>query len=553
MPSKVNIQPDVSFMSILPYVEYKAWAALAEFVDNALQSFLDNREELRRHHSNPKRPLTVTIKYDGDSITIRDDAAGIAEIDYERAFRPFAPPPDRTGLSEFGMGMKSAACWFAHEWSVESIAFGENKKRTVNFDVDKIVDEKTKELDVKEVTVKASDPYTKISLKRLRRPPATRTISKLKNHLGDIYRKFIREKQLILKFNGERLKYTSPNILKAPHHSSPDGEIHTWQKEISMDLGGGLSARGFAAILAKGDTKRAGFALFRRGRIIQGSGDEHYRPDVIFGSPTSFRYQRIFGELELEGFSVSHTKTGFQWDENEEPFIDLLKGELNAEELPLLDQAEGYRIKRNSSVEEQKWISTLPPETAKQAEAIIDISGNLPVEEERKLNSNLRKIIPSYPRYHWRSLHPKVQKASKLYYEKDLYYDACLAAIKEYMKELRALTKINRDHIEVIKLAFGNNPLLQFKSEFRDVSDYSVTSDTIDSLISAQRELGSGIWRGYRTPISHSSGSGDSHSSGSGEALKKRGLLSEQDCLDGLSIVSHLFYRLDQMELKPKS
>ena len=69
---------------------------------------------------------------------------------------------------------------------------------------------------------------------------------------------------------------------------------------------------GFAAIREVASTSRAGFALFRRRRLIQGSGDEGYRPALIFGGSNSYRYQRVFGELHLEGFEVSHTKDGFR-------------------------------------------------------------------------------------------------------------------------------------------------------------------------------------------------------------------------------------------------
>src|SRR5690606_20500334 len=40
---------------------------------------------------------------------------------------------------------------------------------------------------------------------------------------------------------------------------------------------------------------------------------------------------------------VSHTKDGFRWDENEQPFLELLKEHLDSEELPLLRQCEAYR------------------------------------------------------------------------------------------------------------------------------------------------------------------------------------------------------------------
>lgn len=46
----------------------------------------------------------------------------------------------------------------------------------------------------------------------------------------------------------------------------------------------------------------------RRGRVIVGGGDERYFPTVIFGQSGSFRYRRLFGEIELEGFEVSFNK-----------------------------------------------------------------------------------------------------------------------------------------------------------------------------------------------------------------------------------------------------
>jgi hypothetical protein len=78
--------------------------------------------------------------------------------------------------------------------------------------------------------------------------------------------------------------------------------------------------------------------------VIQGSGDEGYRPEQIFGKSNSFIHQRVFGEIHLEGFEVSHTKDGFKWDEDEETFLTLLKERLSKEDLPLLQQAKGHRV-----------------------------------------------------------------------------------------------------------------------------------------------------------------------------------------------------------------
>ena len=42
----VNIQPDVGVLSVLPHLNYRPWYALAEFVDNSLESFLRYRAEV---------------------------------------------------------------------------------------------------------------------------------------------------------------------------------------------------------------------------------------------------------------------------------------------------------------------------------------------------------------------------------------------------------------------------------------------------------------------------------------------------------------------------
>lgn len=46
----VSIRPGVSVLSVLRHLNYKPWFALAEFVDNAVQSYADNSERLLSHH-----------------------------------------------------------------------------------------------------------------------------------------------------------------------------------------------------------------------------------------------------------------------------------------------------------------------------------------------------------------------------------------------------------------------------------------------------------------------------------------------------------------------
>lgn len=377
--SKINIRPEVTILSILQHLNYRPWFALAEFVDNSIQSFFNNQEKIRDSDKNQTQ-LKVEIEFHSDmKIIIRDNAAGIRESDFPRAFRPAEIPLDRSGLSEFGMGMKSAACWFAKHWSVRTKALGEKVERTVYLDINRIVAEKNDELAIASRSAHETEHYTEIVLWDLQHPPKGRTVQKVRGHLASIYRVYTRTGDLRLSFDGKDLSYESPKMLHAPHHKRLDGPIIEWKKEINFDFGEGQIVKGFAALRETASTSLAGFALFRRNRLIEGSVDETYRPQQIFGNSNSFRYQRLFGELHFEGFEVSHTKDGFRWEEHEEIFLEYLEKHLIGGDLNLLDQAEGHRAKPS-----KKSIEVKAVQATNNVAADLEAEGQEILENEAK-------------------------------------------------------------------------------------------------------------------------------------------------------------------------
>lgn len=342
--SMIQIRPEVAMYAAFARLNYRPWYALGEFVDNSLQSGISNLDRLRKQEGDDYK-VVVTIDLSDTEILICDNAAGIHQSDFERAFLPASPPKDTSGLSEFGLGMKAAASWFARQWSCRTSALGEATERTLSFDIPTIVATNCQHLKAVETPAQLSDHYTTLSLRDLQVKPHGRTIGKIADHLRSIYRVFLRDGLMELRFNGESLTFEPPVFLTARPHASPDADAVQWRKSLELDMGDGHRVRGWAGILQRASVTNAGFAIFRRRRLIQGSHGEAYRPEKIFGKSNKFVYQRLVGELEVEGFSVSHTKDGVQWDDWEEDILEWLKDELDRSPLRLLDQAKHYRAR----------------------------------------------------------------------------------------------------------------------------------------------------------------------------------------------------------------
>lgn len=345
----VGISPGVGILSIFRYIKYKPWFALAEYVDNAVDSYLKNKEALDDTYPGYQLMINIELNVEENYIRISDNAAGISGNDLERALRMAVRPSDRSGLSEFGMGMKAASCWFSPKWSVETQALGEDVKRKVIFDVQHIVDEDTSVLSTNPMPSVVGPHFTNLYLGDVYSMPTPHAVAKIREHLISIYRDFLRDDRFFDKIaitvNGKLLKYKAPSVLLAPPYTNKTAEPISWRKELDFTCAGGQRVTGFAAIYPTAKTKEAGFALLRRGRVVEGSYDEPYRPAKIFGAPGSFYSQRIYGELNIDAFTASFTKDGVQWEDGEEDFLNCLKAALKFPGLDLLKQANGMRVK----------------------------------------------------------------------------------------------------------------------------------------------------------------------------------------------------------------
>ena len=292
--NKVSIATKPLVYSAFRYIENKVWNALAEYVDNAVQSFKDHIDILKNINPNGKLRVDINIDIEQDIITITDNAFGITNENYDRAFELANIPLDRKGLNEFGMGMKVSSIWLSDLWTVQTKAYGESEIKTLVFDIHEVTKNQEVELPIITEPANLSEHYTIITLTKLsQNKPRTRQIAYVKKHLASIYSKYIREGILDLVVNGELLEDTQLQCLIAPYYKTPN--------------------------------------------------EEKFRPKILSGEEGSPRYKRIFGELELEGFDVSFTKSSFQDDDEFSTFIEILKGDIDRDKsLDLFGQAQNY-------------------------------------------------------------------------------------------------------------------------------------------------------------------------------------------------------------------
>ena len=152
---------------------YKWPQVFAEFIDNAIQSFEDNKDLLRVEDPNYKLRVDIVFDWessaeDGEkkakSVTISDNAGGMPEERFKIALNLADDSMMRSGMNEFGIGMKAAAAWLGNNWHIETKSLTDDKTLVVDVDITDVCKRDLRRLPYKETIEPARKNGTSITL-----------------------------------------------------------------------------------------------------------------------------------------------------------------------------------------------------------------------------------------------------------------------------------------------------------------------------------------------------------------------------------------------------
>ena len=182
----IDIRPDSGVYGTFRRISYRPWSAIAEFIDNSTQNYFEHRSDIGEV-TNETPSLDISIVYDPRSrrLTIVDDANGMNWGELERAIQLNKPPANTNGRSEFGMGLKMAACWFGNRWRVVTKRLGDTVEYDALVDVSNLEENKPDAIVVAQrMGLNPLEHYTRIEIEELHRTFRGRTIPSIRENIA---------------------------------------------------------------------------------------------------------------------------------------------------------------------------------------------------------------------------------------------------------------------------------------------------------------------------------------------------------------------------------
>lgn len=318
---KLEISPQV--IESYKRLDYTHWHALAELVDNSTYWYELNRDTILQHDPDALK-CEVRITYDnaGSLLRIADNSIGM-DLETLQSAMVIGKKTNRPGRSVYGMGLKTACIWMGRKFTIKTKKAGLTTGYQVTVDYDKIMAGDF-ELGFKELNnLQANEHYTVIEISQLDEIIQRRRLSKIKDYLSSIYREDFREKKLTLTFNEDVIDWSDENhyvFLK-----DKAGDIY--KRSFTFDIEG-KTASGWIGIMQKGGKSIGGLTILQNKRVIRGFPDT-WKPEGLFGGggeglTTSLSSQRLVGEIQMDGFDVTHTKDNIKWSGDQEELLDKL-------------------------------------------------------------------------------------------------------------------------------------------------------------------------------------------------------------------------------------
>jgi uncharacterized protein (TIGR02391 family) len=314
------------------------------------------------------------------------------------------------------------------------------------------------------------------------------------------------------------------NLTDYPEHEKIKGKIITTEKPLMPGM--------------------RGVTLFANGRMVNA-------PEFFGSSESSHFFSYTTGWLDIDFVDewdedvISTNRQSLDW-ENEttiilREFLKNILAEIHKDWREKRKEKRREKIKETTNIDVPGWLNKVPENIRNSIDFLLTSIENseLSASAQSDVVNNLHQIVPDYPYFHWRQLHPIIQDAAESDYKNRDYYRAFIEAAKRFITETRKKSEsTNHSDQSMMGEVYGYERILSVTKKYKKPDGTDFPPDTLKSIEDGQKYLSMGIVAGGRNPISHEEI----------KDLRDSDLFSEKDCLDGLSLLSHLMKRLENSE-----
>lgn len=529
----------IKMYSQLPY-------ALAELVANAYDAGAD-KAIIRLYDKNPVAKR-IEICDDGDGMSyeeVRDNFLVIGrrrrDTDESRENSKGRKITGKKGLGKlalFGIGKTI---------QIETTKDGEQKRTKFVLDWDKILNEPSGVYKPIEERVEKEDIHekgTKITLTNLSRvtdfdlTATAISLSKLFNCFDttfkiEIFRNDEESIELTraLRFQGvdKEFEWDVENIVEElkdeySYKSELKGKIISSKKPMKQDL--------------------RGITLYVNGRLANIPG--------FFGvSEAGHTFSYLSGWIDadfLDEFDkdlISTDRQSLSWDmleaEELKKYLQSIVRYLVRDWSAKRKKAKNDNNTQKSGINISDWYDKVPDSVRPKLTSVINTISDKPEIDDEDFSTVVHTVydlIPPYTYYHYRLLHEEVQDAADTYYKGKNYYQAFQEAMKRYKNATKDKSEVTEPEDRgIVSKAYGKDGILETTALFRTrPNGQPFEQITLENIEEGQKFLSMGVVCGGRNVISHEEIAD----------LRDSKLFTEKDCLDLLSLLSHLFKRLDE-------
>lgn len=291
-----------------------------------------------------------------------------------------------------------------------------------------------------------------------------------------------------------------------------------------------------------------GITLFSRKKLVN-------MPEYFSDSTSSHVYSYLSGWLEIDFIDdldqdvIETNRQSLNWDHPEiEGLRDYLRYLVRAAEREWRTkrkEAQDAKLSTRTKIDVPAWRESLPEEIGKTFDSVLDTlrkESELPEKDDAAIQGieQLYRLVPPYTYYQYRHLHPELSDVVFDYYKNEDYYTAVFEGAKRYVAAVKLKSSsplTDRDLLNNVFRVESNDakPKLSVVEGYLRPDGTEFEARTLKGISEGHGLLAVAMWQAFRCPVAHEV----SHD------LRASELFSEKDCLDALSLLSHLFRRLE--------